>query len=182
MGGKYWKNTVLHGNTGSAVLLGNFGLGLLGNGIQNAELNQLYVHYVWLNGTEDQQGAQTHTGLLGMQTCLNPSETLYFDTVTVEGVWVADHGPGRTRVNRAISMGTLDPEASPAFCEAVSDKKTSINDVWLKNLYLKGWKVYPDQNHSSFFFSNSASWGSSAENSRCGTSSFTTGTHVEIIK
>jgi len=149
-------NTVLHGNTGSVVLLGNFGSGLFSNKVTEAVLTGLYVHYVWMTGEKDQQGPNTHTGILGMQTCLSAQADIYFDTVTVESVWVASLGADKTKVNRAISMGALDPgyTANPSpFCASTDD--LLIKNVYLKNLFLKQWDVYEEPEYWSLLFSNS---------------------------
>jgi len=156
--GKYWKNTVLHGNTGSVLLLGNFGSGLFDNKVMNAEVKGVYVHYVWMQGEKDQQGPGTHTGILGMQTCLSGTGNIYYDGVTVDGVWVGSLGGGKSQVNRAISMGALDPEVSPLFCAEITAGQP-VYDVWIKNLFLTSWKVYEEQQKSSLLFSSSDSKG-----------------------
>jgi len=154
--GEYYRNTVLHGNTGSVILLGNFGLSLIGNKVSDAIVDGLYVHYVWMWG-DNTQGAGTYTGILGMQSCMNEDAEINYERNTVMNVYVPSLGDGGSgmKVNRAISMGLLDPgftKYDGGFCTRIDNPNlwgATVND-----LYLKYWNVYQEPDKSSLFFAN----------------------------
>lgn len=131
-------NTVLHGNTGSVVLIGDFGKGLIDGGVENSIVDGIYVHYLWMN-SDEAQGSGTHTGIVGTETCLpDQGDTLSFVNNTIKNVVVLDLGrynanengndvnmiPGEmvgstlpltTTLYRAFAIGTLDSESY--FCQ-----------------------------------------------------------------
>jgi len=154
--GHYYRNTVLHGNTGSVVLLANFGLGLFNSALTGALADGVYVHYIWMQGDE-MQGGGTHTGIVGMQTCMNEDSEIEVASNTVMQVYVPDLGEGRLWVNRAVSIGALDPgytwnQANGGFCKRTDNKW--IWGVHLTGLFLKYWNVYQEPEWRSLIFSN----------------------------
>jgi len=153
-GGVYYRNTLLHGNTGSAMLLGNFGLGLFDNEVKSSKVDGVFVHYIWQDG-DDNQGANTHTGVLGMQTCLAYWGDITLSDITIENVYVPDLGEGRTRVNRAFSLGALDPGfegSTDGFCAHTNEN--NLNNVLLSNLVLTKWQIFTEPMEKSLLFSN----------------------------
>jgi len=150
----YYRNTVLHGNTGSTILLGNFGLNLVGNKVTNADVNELFVHYIWQDGDET-QGAGTYTGILGMQTCLNDWSDITLSDITVRNVYVPDLGEGKTRVNRVFGLGALDPGhegGQGGFCARTNSP--ALYNVHLNNIYLTKWQVFSEPTAMSYLFAN----------------------------
>jgi len=166
--GSYQQITLLHGSTGSAMLLGNFGLGLRNNQIQKAQVDGVAAHYLYMVGEADQQGSHTHIGILGSNTCLN-EVAIKFSDVTIHRVSVPSlgfrNGQPLNPVNRIFALGTLDPTFT--WEQDKEDKKIPGHDTFCKrtdtphlqdvhlSIKMLDWEVHVKPDLDGLFFSNS---------------------------
>jgi hypothetical protein len=90
-----------------------------------------------------------------MQTCLNDWGDITLSDITVSNVYVPDLGEGRTRVNRAFSLGALDPgfaSSTDGFCAHTDEN--NLHNVLLSDLVLTKWQIFPEPKENSLLFSN----------------------------
>ncbi len=144
---RYVHNTLIHGNTGSAILLGNFGSGLINGGVQHATIDGVYAHYFFHNTADDQQGEGAKTGVVGAQTCVYGG-TLNFEDIQVSRVMIPNLGSDQlNRVNRAVALGAFGDNVQ-SFCGEFGGS----GEVSYQNIRFKNWDIFQEPLQDSLFW------------------------------
>merc|ERR1712136_178795 len=128
----------LQGNVGSAVFLGNYGLGL-----RNGVVRSCIVDGVYLNRIVHAYGGYDgHGGVFGTRTCPNG---ISFEDISVKNLVIPDINSANS-VDQLFSIGVL--AGSAVFCSGQNGPVT-FNSISFEN-----WDVYVNPSMYSVFFND----------------------------
>merc|ERR1712232_21343 len=130
--------TVLLGNVGSAIELGNYGVGLRNNNILNSVVSGVFIHRVIHSGG----GYDGYGGIFGTRTC---PKDVNFRGITVSDVFIPEVGNANT-VDQVFAIGSLGGDAP--FCG------NHKGYVAFQDISFHSWRIFVNPSMTNKFFGN----------------------------
>jgi len=141
-GVRYSDITVLQGNVGSVIELGNYGDGLRSNVLQDGVVDGVNLHrIVHANGGYDGDG-----GVLGSRTCPNG---ISIQQISVNHVTIPMVEDANT-VGQLFAIGSV--KGTAPFCSGNHGANT------FKDLHFLNWRSYVNPSMYSKFFNDNQGW------------------------
>ncbi len=159
-----WKNVVITGNAGAAVMLGSYNMGLNDPTIERATVDGVFIARASRGNRNDDWAHEV--GLVDTMSCME-NGPLELKGVTVRNLAVAGLGSDSNshqlqQVDRLFSISANAAQANGAnFCWANGGSVQPVFDITLEDFYVKennlvDWQW--DSNQCNYIASGKPSW------------------------